>query len=309
MFKKSSLLATGLALTIVAGNSIAGAIIYEPFDDLDPTLAGNTGGIGLAPATWSGAADVAGTSLSYGSLATSGGRVIPDAGGNQFSSSGINVGSTLVDAGLMADGAELWFSTLIYNHANTSSATNDHRTYVSLGTGAPDGFDRIGGNDGAGFTVALSKSGSGNIQARGWNDNQDSGGPAFGGALVNVPLDTVVFAVGKITWGEFNVTDDVFELYLPDTDLNLGSVVSMTSANFDQLGTTPTTGTAADNIFDTIGLAGARNPNGVPEVDEIRFGATYADVAPSATVIPEPASLLAGMLGLGALAMRRRRNG
>jgi MYXO-CTERM domain-containing protein len=95
------------------------------------------------------------------------------------------------------------------------------------------------------------------------------------------------FVVGRITWGATASDDDVIDIFLPDTNLNLGSVHSTLTVDVDQSG------------YDTISFA--RGDKVV--MDEIRFGASYADVSP----IPEPsAAALAGLLfGLGLLRRRR----
>ena len=251
------------------------SLIYEPFDDLDPNLNGNTPGKGLT-GTWSpGESSVADSSLKYGKLKYQGGRAVTNPG-DQFDVNGVSPGTTLTDAGLLSDGATLWFSVLIVKHADVSDSTNDRRTYFSLGTGYPDGFDRIDGNSGSGICVAVNKNNDA-VQARGWNDGSDGAGGAFGGALdTSVAEGDTFLAVGKITWGVFGTPgSDVFELYLADKDLNLGSPVSTLTGDFDQDGTTN-----AANAFDTIGFAGGRPQNGVPELDEIRFAATSADVLP-----------------------------
>jgi hypothetical protein len=313
-YKKSALIAAGLGLTLATSSASGAALVYEPFDDLDSTLAGNTPGTGLSGTWISGDGTQVGSgSLSYGSLETSGGRVIGNTGTVRFPKGSISPGSTLSDAGLLADGASLWFSVLIVNAQDIpDSGQTDNRTYVSFGTGGPDGFDRVGGNTGSGFTIALSKNAEYGVTAQGWNDNSDgAGGAGARGATEPVTPGATFLAVGKITWGAFNVdpllaTPDVFELYLPGTDLVLpDDPISVVSKNFDQLGLFDTQGldSAANNLFDTIGFAGARGVNGVPEIDEIRFGATYADVTP----VPEPGSL--ALLGLGGLLIARRRRG
>ena len=247
-----------------------GPLIYEPFADLDPTLNGNTPGLGLS-GTWSAASTVSPGSLAYGSLATSGGRVTT--GGGQFQENGISPGNTLTNAGLMVDGSTLWFSVLMVNYNSVPAPTTDNRTYFALGTGNADGFDRIGGTAGSGFTVAVSKVSPGGVTAQAWNDGSDGTGGATRGSTVTVANNATFLAVGKITWGEFGVEDDVFELYLPGTDLVQGAPISTIAADFDQLG-------LADpaNAFDTISVTGGRPNLGVPEFDEIRFGASYADV-------------------------------
>ena len=125
----------------------------------------------------------------------------------------------------------------------------------------------------------MNQDNAGKDRLQGWNDGSDGAGGAFRSSLVSWgPEGETILAVGKITWGAFGVTNDVFELYLPDKDLNLGSVVSTLSGNFDQLGAAN-----AANAFDTIGFAGKRGATGennTPEIDEIRFAANGADVLP-----------------------------
>jgi hypothetical protein len=79
---------------------------------------------------------------------------------------------------------------------------------------------------------------------------------------------------------------DTIELYNPDTDLSLGSVISTLTTAVDQAN------------FDTITF---ERGDGVL-MDEVRFGASADEVLG----IPEPASL--ALLGLGGLAMLRRRS-
>ena len=271
----TSSLATNGTITV---RGTANPLINESFADLDPSLNGNTPGTGLT-GTWSSGALVANSSLTYGKLGYQGGRVVSNPA-NSVESGTVNPGTTLTDAGLMADGATLWFSVLIKKYPDTSTTTNDRTTYFSLGTGGPDGFDRIGGNTGSGFALVVNQNNAGLDRLQLWNNNSDGAG----GAEKRSPLmswgpeGSTILAVGKITWGEFNVTDDVFELYLPDKDLNLGPVIDTLTGNFDQLGTV-----APANAFSTIGFAGKRGATGennTPEIDEFRFAADVADVLP-----------------------------
>lgn len=199
---------THAAVAIVCGGMLhADPLIYEPFDDLDPSLDGNTPGLGLT-GTWSAHATVDGTSLSYGTLATSGGHAT--AASSNFGKNRADPGTTLTSAGLMADGATLWFSALAVSLQPTVSSPNSTaRTYIAIGNGTADGFDRVGDHgNGRGFEIKLN---NGNVQAFGWRGNGTFGGPATAVA------DGTHLVVGKITWGEFGVTDDTLEVFLPGT--------------------------------------------------------------------------------------------
>ncbi|MGB1128512.1 MAG: Ig-like domain-containing protein [Haloferula sp.] len=271
---------TNVAETSTTAKLVPDLLIYEPFDYAAGSLNGQSSAApdwGLT-GTWGAGSNVADTSLTYGALAYQGGRVVVNPGGGGAQQNGISPGTTLTGAGLLDDGATLWFSALI---VNIISPDADEKTYVALGTGNADGFDRIGGDGGSGFTVAVSKDGVGRVGAQLWNDGSDGSGGALRGTPNVIPDGETFLAVGKITWGEFGVANDTFELYLPDEDLNLGSPVSTISGDFDQLGTANVA-----NAFDTISITGHQKNSGVPEVDELRFGGTYASVTPVDMVAP-----------------------
>ncbi|NNM31111.1 MAG: Ig-like domain-containing protein, partial [Akkermansiaceae bacterium] len=254
-------------------------VVYEPFNDLEPNLDDNTPGPGL-PGVWesSPSSSVAAESLKYGAIATQGGRMTSNLGGSNFQKSEVSA-QTLIDEGLLDDGATVWFSVIMVKHP--VGPNSNRRTYFSLGTGPPDGFDRIqtgpdSSGAGSGFTVVVNKVGNTGVTAQAWNDGSDGSGGAIRGATDQSVADGDTFlAVGKITWGQFGTTTDTFDLYLPDKTLNLGSVVSTISADFDQLGDFDPA-----NTFAWIGIGGGRKDNNAPQLDEIRFGATSADVLP-----------------------------
>lgn len=261
-------------------------LIYEPFDDLDPNLQGNTPGLGI-PGVWESSpnSSVAAESLKYGAIATQGGRMTANLGGSNFQKSEVSA-QTLIDNGLLDDGATVWFSVIMVKHP--VGANSNRRTYFSLGTGPPDGFDRIqtgpdSSGDGSGFTVVCNKVSDTGITAQAWNDGSDGNGGAARGATDQSVADGDTFlAVGKITWGAFGTPgSDVFELYLPSEDLTQGPVVSTISADFDQLGTSDPA-----NTFAWIGIGGGHKSNNAPQLDEIRFGGTYESVTPIDTVAP-----------------------
>jgi hypothetical protein len=294
-----SLMTLAGAALACSGSLHAAAIIYDGFEVGDGTLNGNAGGTGLS-GNWGAESFLTAGSLSYGNLATSGGRVTTNSG-DQFQQNGIGFGTTLNS--LMANGATLWFSVLMVNYNSVPAPTTDNRTYIAIGNGNADGFDRIGADQtGRGFTAALSKVSAGGITAQAWNDPSVGDGTpgATRGSTVTIANNATFLVVGSITWGAYGVADDVFNLYLPGTDLVQGSVISTLSADFDQLGTTD-----AAQLFNRISITGGRPNIGVPEFDELRFGASYADVTPAA--IPEPSTALLGALSALAL-LRRRRN-
>lgn len=287
-FKSKAFAASAIAaLGLVTSSTQAAPLIYEPFDDADPSLNGNTTGTGLT-GNWSGGWAVQAGSYSYGTLQTQGNKAQINSGrtGNQA-----DIGSTLSDANLMDDGETLWFSVLIL----TQSAVSGNMDFgFSIGTNGLGGSNNIpmgdGGDGGQGVGLSVK---NGAIQATIW-DATDGGNGAerVGGLGLANPDDygKVFLIVGEIIWGTGGGADTI-NLYAPNTDLNLGSVVSthsevLNQANFDRI----SFANKADNL-----------PVGV---DEIRFGAESSDVL---IAVPEPGSL--ALLGLGGLLIARRRRG
>ena len=84
-----------------------------------------------------------------------------------------------------------------------------------------------------------------------------------------IGFNNTVLIVGKVTWGADGSALDKVDLYLPDTSLKLGPVVSTVSATINQ--------STLDNIT-FCGSLGA--PADYYNIDEIRFGARYWDVSP-----------------------------
>lgn len=271
-FKTTALATALIASAGVATTADAGALIYEPFADDDASLAGNNSGLGLDGTWQAGGISVLSGSQTFFDLQVSGNRAVRTGGGN-FNNAFISPGTTLTDEDLLGDTAILWFSALVVSDPG-------RRTYVALGTGNADGFDRIGGTGGFGVGIRVE---NGRAHAHGW-DNTGAVKPA--GPTVD---DGTVLVVGKITWAPDGSNDKV-ELFLP-TGIGLAQPVAPVSTmlrDFDQ------------SAFDTISFAGGA-AGSIPSVDEIRFGKTYRDVVP----VPEPSSL--ALIAMGGLAMMRRR--
>lgn len=270
----------------LSGSAQAAPVIYEPFDDSDPSLGGNTPGTGLS-GTWGGQAGsytVASPSLSFGSLPTSGNRVYN--GGGALRSASVTLGPDLAAAGLLDHGAELWFSFL----ADIQTTATNTAYEFSLGTDAPSFFNGMP-TGGQGIGVNLWR-GTG-VEAATWNNTRSPG------ARQTLPANTTALIVGKIIWGDDASAADTVEIYLPDTDLALPALaVSSTSAVLDQ------------SLFDTLAFDGKSSPyDGSARIDEIRFGATYNDVIGASAPVPEPSTFLLASVGLALLGWggRRRR--
>lgn len=277
--------AFALVAMLVSANSVSAVeVIYEAFDDPDTSLNGNTPGLGLS-GTWNSGGratqQVLPGSLTYGDLITSGGHSELNGGG--LTQSGVTLGPALANSGLLDNGSELWFSFLALS---TSSGTNTAYEFA-IGTDRVRVFSNTA--DAIGVNI---RRGDEDVQAATWEGASRSfaNGSDF-------PLNETKLIVGKIVWGATNGDADTIEVFLPSEDLlDPGAVVSTNSAILDQ------------SLFDTLSFDGKSSPfDRAPIIDEIRFGATFADVTPTpaANAVPEPTSL--ALVGLGGLAMLRRR--
>lgn len=226
------------------------AVIYEPFDMTAGTLLdGQKGGLGLDGDWVGGSLGVTAGNLAFGTLPTYGNRLLRGGGnGNCF----IKTGTTLTDAGLLADGAVLWFSFL---HREPDGNINTQPALI-LGNGNLEGYfnDISGTSSGIGVRVGGGKS----PQPILFN----AGVYSEGAVQSTIGTSQVALIVGKITWGATPGAPDTIQIYTPGTDLVLDTPTS-NSAVLDQ---------ANFNLISMWGNGGA------PEFDEIRFGASYVDV-------------------------------
>ncbi|GAA5478291.1 hypothetical protein Hhel01_01789 [Haloferula helveola] len=226
------------------------AVIYEPFDmTAGAGLDGNPGGLGIDGEWVAGSTLVVdSTGMTFGTLPTFGNSIIRTSGNGSCS---INLGSALGDAGLLDDGAELWFSFLCPNPDNI----NVSPTFAL-------------GNESLSNATTVANSGSG-IGARIQQGRYPQGMIySSGGVAGTTPDQTTLgsgelaLVVGHITWGADAVSLDTIEIYTPGTDLVLDTPQSI-SAIVDQ------------STFQVLSMWGNVT---APNFDEIRFGATYDDV-------------------------------
>jgi hypothetical protein len=284
-------LAAAAIMGLVSSAAQAAPIIYEPFAQATGTIGGKAGGTGLNSWTTSGTTVnvVDPPTLSYGDLDNTGGQA------NVVNNAGIWAAVTtttaLADAGLLDDGATLWFSYVFQKTANGGS--NEHSGFAFATQRVNPAFNGLNLNAaGEGFGVYTNSS---NVVASSWSNTTSRVG---GGSSALQSLGNATLVIGKIEWGATSGDNETLTVY---------------TRALDDIATEPTTGggvrTVAgfdQTLLNTISF-GQRNSGGTQFYDEIRFGATYADVAPIA--VPEPsvlAFLAAGSIAAVA-ALRRRR--
>lgn len=293
--KRTSLPATFVAISLCCVSANAATVIYEPFaypvGGLDGQ--GGTSDFGFT-GNWSanGTSLVSATNLTYGSLSTTGGSIGGlSASQNRFGGARSVSASALAGNSLLNNGATLWFSVIV----DYEDPSNNQRLSLALANNSFNtnnfqyNIPNEGPQTGAGVGFTLTGNSNGRVSATRFNNTVGNNGTqsAQSGIVVtNAGPPTLI--VGSFTWGA-GLTD-VINIYAPDTDLNLGSVIASLTVDVDQA------------TFDTI--TWARGDRIL--MDEIRFGASFADVAPVPAPIPEPSTALLGAVGALALFRRRR---
>ena len=225
------------------------AVIYEPFEMVAGTpLASQPGGIGLEGEWYAGSSvQVASGSYSFGTLPTFGNRIVRTSANGSCS---INMGTTLADAGLLANGADLWFSFLHLSspNSNIQPVFAFGNEILDSGTSINSGGSAMGAKIGA----------NSKPQAMIFNAGTQSLSPN----QTTLGTDETALIVCHITWGADGGSPDTIQIYTPGTDFVLDTPQSI-SAVLDQ------------SDFQVLSMWG----NGTtPNIDEIRFGATYDDV-------------------------------
>ena len=282
-----------LTLTAVFVSPIHAALVIEETFSYDAgNLNGRNGGTGFSSG-WSNTRNnpsIVETGLTAGSLASGGGT----SRGNAWSGTERQIGSSLSNAGLTANGSALWFSA-IFDLTNMNVANAD--LSLSLGTsgffaGAFGDRENLASGEGIGITHSRAR-----VQGVYWSDSDsdtiaervenDSSLLIDGQGGNGNPTQALI--VGRIDWGSDDNANETLTLYAPSDNLTLGSPI-MAAWEIPALD---------QSAFDRIAIQYKDNP----QVDEIRFGSTSADVLPAA--IPEPSSTL--LLALGALGLICRR--
>jgi hypothetical protein len=257
---KSVVALAGAALACSASLQ-GGALVYEGFNYggsgfYEPQNAANgPSGFGWSDTAWNqgnknGIDQTATSAQSYGSLAVKGSGITSAA--DLWGNRGRLLDSSLSDAGLLDNGATLWFSVLV---KNTGGAD---KLGFSLSNGNFSSSNQWGMDGGVSGIGVFAENG-GQAKAAMWTPGAldvslDSG------AYFDISSTTLI--VGKIEWGaEF--ANETLTLYTPDAALNQGAAVSTNSiADMNQ------------STFNRISLLVKEGGY----MDEIRLGATYEDV-------------------------------
>jgi hypothetical protein len=285
-------LAGGLAFFGFSSSLQAQLKIGESFDYAAGTfnlhnVNTSAGGTGWGGTQWdntgqkNGYGSIINPGLSYGSLPVAG-NAAGDGHGRYWGASFRKFGSTLLAAGLLDDGAEMWFSVVIEGSANGTTS----KLGFSIGNGSFGSSDwnltGPGGGEGLGFLGYN----TGDATAMGWTGG-GTDGPDSGSAVDGTPGPTLV--VGHVQWG-VGAADETLTLYAPDATLTMGAAVQGNNiANVNQI------------TFDRVALLYKDGQ----KIDEIRIGATYNDVV---GIVGCPASAnnygagLAGLNGIPTLA-------
>lgn len=286
--KRFALLAAVGCAVAFGQSTLAAPLVEESFDygtslTSGNNIAGANGGTGFSGA-WvntRNSPDYIEPGNTAGDLDVAGGKLQ----GNAWSGAARPLDGSL--AGNLTDGSTLWFSAILdldgQNTANAdiNIALTNATKFNSGDFGSRENLDGAT-NEGIGVTHS-----GGNIRAVYWDNaggRTESGATSLSIGGTTNPASALV--VGKIVWGAGSET---IELYAPDANLNLGSAItSLTTA-----------GNLTQTSFNNLAI----QFKDTSRVDEIRFGATSADVLP----VPEPGSL--ALLGLGGLLIARRRRG
>ena len=275
--------------------SLSAQVIYEPFDYSTGALAGNSGATGLDTTTgWfssgSNQQSVTSPGLTFSGLSTTGNKAErTSASGGAHS--GIALNSTAQTTLTQSD-SSIYFTFLV-NTARFSEG-NENFTFA-FGT---DSLDTSTGSDG-GNQASIASAGDGfgfsiDPNASNWDFKgyQSVGGTtSLSGTSFNIGTTAATYLIaGQIDW--VATGNDTLTLYnITDvTSASLPASFAAMTADFDQ------------TQFDTLSFESRQ----IAEIDEIRFGTSWSDVGLAAVPEPSAFALLAGILGLTWVMLRRR---
>ncbi len=265
-----SLVATLGLLWVLGGSLQASPVIYEPFDydtipDVIEDLSGQNGGVGFS-GPWSSTkrdGRILEENNTWGFLPVTGGR----AASYMRSAPHRSLDSSLADAGLLENGATLWFS-YVEDILGQNMTNLEFKFALTTDSFEGDYYNRHDlRNNGWGIGVSSSQT---HIRGAYWLDDGD--GDGFGertesGIVMQLDSNANFRAlfVGKIEWGATDTDAEKLTLYAPGQDLALGDPIlsAWETPPLDQ------------SQFDTLAI---QWKDSEVTIDEIRFAATYDDV-------------------------------
>jgi hypothetical protein len=265
-----------LTIDPIAGLQTA---VYEPFNYNAGLLNGKSGSseVGLT-GNWAAntvSAFITAGSLTYGSIATLGGKFEPIGASNNWGGTRSISSSALAANGLLNDGATLWFSAVV-GYGPTANRTNARLSVALANSGFSTGnYDYWIRNEGAqlgsgvGFTLGRHDGINGRVKATQFRDL--SAGDGFAGNIdgtwegngATYDVSQHGLIVCRITWADDPEEPDIIEVFQPLTNLELpGAPISVLNAVLDQ------------STFDTLTFS----RGDIITLDEIRFGPNYHSV-------------------------------
>ena len=239
-------------------------VIYEPFIGVAGEGLDGRGGMGDAGFSSKWVADkgavITGGGLSYGNLATAGKALSLKTVATNGTFRTLDA-SALATRGLLADGAELWFSFLVSEVSNKGNFTG-----VMLGDSGTDAGNGVGVTFGD-VNIPKATLKIGGVKSL-----------SPGHAPYAIWQKNTALVVGKIKWGATGSAPDTVQLYLPGKDLAqpADNPVLVVSGVLDQ------------SKFNVISVGPSPADERDAKIDEIRFGASYYDVVHGAdSVAPD----------------------
>ena len=301
---------SGASLAVIT-TSQAAVLFYEPFDAAGGTTLANLGTPLGGSGSWSDNSSGTGSSGSgqamtvraNGTTGASSGQTwagipgtsaFPNTGGflegerRNDNSGSISLSSSVVSE--FVDGSTIWLSFVAGATLVPGQPDNHHKPNVAIGQGALlDDRAQSAAGQAVGGGVAHNTSG-GNPRARWWD------GDDFLGNSISRISPQQLF-ITKIEFGAASetITTAVFDIEsfagLSESDFNNATQSTIT-----------TPGNLDNATFDTLSFHGSRS-----NFDEIRLATTFDAAVGLGAVIPEPSSVFLSLIGLGFVAVRRRR--